>query len=127
MIDFTPLIEHFAQLHAQATDLKTPNPEDYHRIRLAMIGYSRSADIALWDIRHFQFIQNRLDTDLPPDDFSDAWIDFACLALGYLLGLADSGQIETDSDFGVADAQLPGFMWMHSATIEQMNTDAGGT
>ena len=127
LVDFKPIIEDFAQLHASANNLVTPNDEDHHRIKLAMIGFSRATDIAQWDYQHYQFVQNRLDTDLLVDDFSPAWIEFACVSMGYLLGLADAGQLETDSDFRIADAQLPGFMWLHAAEIEQLNAHTDGT
>lgn len=125
-LDFKSLIANFTTLKAQAASLHSPNPEDHRRIKLAMVGFARSSDVTRWGFQHFEFIQNRLETDLSPDCFSPAWIDISCVAMGCLLGLLDAGAFKTDSEFHVAEMQLPGLMWMHAEEIEALSGDVEG-
>ncbi len=46
-------------------------------------------------------------------DFAPRWVEFVCLAFGYLLGLYQEG-LCTESRFSLLEAQLPGFMWLHA-------------
>jgi hypothetical protein len=127
LFDFESLIDDFSECKAFAKNLQPPNAEDHHRIKLAMVGFSRNSDLKHWEHQHYEFVQNRLSTDLSPEEFTPVWIDFACVAMGYLLGLVASGTIKTDSEFQIADAQLPGFMWLHAAEIEALNINTDRT
>jgi hypothetical protein len=46
-------------------------------------------------------------------DFGPRWVEFVCLASGYLLGLYQAGRCD-DRECALFEAQLPGFMWQHS-------------
>lgn len=120
MLDYSPLLKSFHQLRQQAETLPSPNPQDHRRIRLAIVGFGQSSDVSHWGLDKFQFMEDRLQSDLSEDDFSADWIDFACLAMGYQLGCIDAGILKTDEEFRIADAQLPGFMWLHA---EQLSDD----
>ncbi|WDQ18505.1 hypothetical protein [Rhodopirellula sp. P2] len=118
MLDDSRLLGQFKELRAQAAALESPNPDDHRRIKLAIVGFSQSSDWNHWSREHLDFIEGRLETDLHSEGFSPDWIDFACLAIGYILGCVDCGKITTDEEFRIADAQLPGFMWMHAEQFD---------
>ena len=118
--DYQSLLDNFKELRAQADALESSNSEDHRRIKLAIVGFAQSSGWNHWAREHLAFIEDRLQNDLPAEEFSGDWIDFSCLAMGYLLGCFDSGIITTDTEFRTADAQLPGFMWLHA---ERFNRD----
>lgn len=123
LLDYSHLLDNFKDLRAQADTLESSNPEEHRRIKLAIVGFAESSDWNHWAREHLAFIEDRLQNDLRGDEFSDDWIDFSCLAMGYLLGCFDCGKITTDAEFRTADAQLPGFMWLHA---ERFNSDLPG-
>ncbi len=41
------------------------------------------------------------------------WVEFVCLASGYLLGLYQAEKF-SEAECALFEAQLPGFMWQHS-------------
>ena len=45
--------------------------------------------------------------------FDTPWVEFVCLAAGYLLGLLQDGKLSAAQGH-LFEAQLPGFMWLHS-------------
>ncbi|QEG40182.1 hypothetical protein [Roseimaritima ulvae] len=114
LLDFSHLLDNFEELRAQADALESSNPEDHRRIKLAIVGFAQSSDWNHWAREHLGFIEGRLQHDLSQNEFSDDWIDFSCLAMGYILGCFDCGKITTDVEYRTADAQLPGFMWLHA-------------
>ena len=118
MIDYAQLLDNFNELKAQADAVESTNPEDHRRIKLAIVGFSQASNWNQWSREHLDFIEGRLQNDLRSDMFSADWIDFSCLAMGYILGCADGGMIKTDEEFRIADAQLPGFMWLHAAQFD---------
>lgn len=120
LVEYSQLLNNFKELRAQADALESPNSEDHRRIKLAIIGFAQSSDWNHWARDHVAFIEDRLQNDLAAEEFSEDWIDFSCLAMGYLLGGLDSGIIANDAEFCTADAQLPGFMWLHA---ERFNSD----
>ena len=55
-------------------------------------------------------------------DSDDLWIEFVCLAFGYLLGMYQAGQCK-ESDCTLFEAQLPGFMWLHAERFVTVSDD----
>ncbi|EMI40254.1 hypothetical protein [Rhodopirellula sp. SWK7] len=118
--DFQPLLEGFAEtrdsVHSQSERRFDPNDFARH-------GFSLTAPDSAWASDHQQVIDARCAGDLSEESLADhgtaapAWRAFTCLALGCLLGLYQSQQID-DQQFFVADAQLAGFMFLHSPLFE---------
>ncbi|MCA9197558.1 MAG: hypothetical protein KDA87_08480 [Planctomycetales bacterium] len=118
--DFAPLLENFRairdSLHA-ASDRRF-DPIDYARH-----GFALTSAADTWGINHQRFIAERCAGELSDESLTwhestaPVWRAFACLALGYLLGLYQTERI-SDLQFDTADAQLPGFMYLHAPVLE---------
>jgi hypothetical protein len=125
--EFARLLSAFPVARNAARQLTTPNPEDDGDIKMAIVGFSYHRVAADWSRRHYQFIRSRCDGELSDrelhghGDAAAIFRSFACLALGALLGLRDSSQID-ETGFMLGDAQLPGFMYAHLPDIEELDT-----
>ena len=118
--DFQPLLDNFLDtrdaIHSQSS--RRFDPFDFARR-----GFAKTAPADSWAINHQQFIDERCDGELSDDALADhgaaapAWRAFTCFALGYLLGLYQTEQL-VGLQFEAADAQLAGFMFLHSSLFE---------
>jgi len=117
--EWSSLLAKFSQMDQLATAFRSPNPQDDHLVKLAIIGFSASSPTEQWGREEFHAIC-RYRQDMPPAEFSRPWIAFACLAFGHILGLRRSGRISALQEFH-AEALLPGFMSIHVDEIEQLS------
>lgn len=92
------------------------NPEGDADINMAIVGFSYYCRTEEWGHSHYSLIRARCDGELSDRSLemegAAGFRSFACLALGALLGLYASGQID-DVTFSLGDAQLPGFMYAY--------------
>jgi hypothetical protein len=125
--EFARLLSAFPDARSAARQLTTPNREDDDDIKMAIVGFSYHRATEDWSRRHYEFIRSRCDGELSDDALQEhgeaaaIFRSFACLALGALLGLRDSSQID-ETGFVLGDAQLPGFMYAYLPEIEELDT-----
>jgi hypothetical protein len=104
------LYDDLPLIRKRVAELESPNAEDDRPVKFAIVGYSYHRPADSWGREEFEFVTLRrrevADLDTP-------WIEFVCLAAGYLLGLYQQGHY-SDADLRLFEAQLPGFMWLHS-------------
>lgn len=121
-LDFEKLLKGLPRYRRMAQKLVTPNPEDDEFVRAGIVGFSFHQPTESWGKSHFRFLRSRLDLDYGPTSMewygeaAPAHRVFVAMCLGYLLGLHQSGVI-SDDEFTLAEAQLPGFMILHTARI----------
>lgn len=106
---FRQLWDDLPHLREKAAMLESPNPDDDCMIKFAILGYSYHQPTSSWGRNELDFISSRRRQVA---DFDDPWVEFVCLASGYLLGLYQAGQCN-DTEFALFEAQLPGFMWQY--------------
>ena len=104
------LWDDLPQIRVQVAKLESPNPDDDHMVKIAIVGYSYHQPTTSWGRDEFDFIMQRRREVA---DFGERWVEFVCLASGYLLGLHQAGRCG-DAEFLLLEAQLPGFMWQYS-------------
>ena len=107
---FQQLIDDLALIRKRVSELESPNPEDDSPVKFAIVGYSYHQSAESWSREEFEFVAQRRHE---VEDFDEPWVEFVCLAFGYLLGLYQAGRC-SDAEATVFEAQLPGFMWLHS-------------
>jgi len=114
---FARLLEEFPKL-IRAADLldELPREFDVNVVRLAMIGYSFHCNTGTWSDRDAQLVKD-CRAAMPSMAFSPAWISFACLITGYLIGVRRSGRAN-DMEAMLAESLLPGFMIRHRGKLE---------
>ena len=126
MDEFARLLSAFPVARDAARQLTTPNREDDDDIKMAIVGFSYHQATEHWSRDHYEFIRGRCDGELSDDalhghgEAAAGFRSFACLALGALLGLRDSRQID-ETRFALGDAQLPGFMYAHLPAIDALD------
>lgn len=126
MDEFARLLSAFPVARDAARRLITPNREDDDDIKMAIVGFSYHRATEDWSRQHYEFIQSRCEGELSDralhehGEAAAIFRAFACLALGALLGLRDSRQID-DTGFALGDAQLPGFMYAHLPAIDELD------
>jgi hypothetical protein len=115
--EFARLLEEFPRLCAAAELLDGLPPEhDAAVVRLAIIGYSFHCNTGTWSEQDSALVRDCRAT-MPVTAFSQAWISFACLVTGFMIGVRRS---LAASDLGAlhAESLLPGFMIRHRGRIE---------
>ncbi len=107
---FDLLWNELPRIRDQVTQFDAPNPDDDLMVKFAMVGYAFHRRIDAWGCEESAFVASRRRevADLGP-----RWVEFVCLASGYLLGLYQAG-LCNDSEFAHLEALLPGFMWLHA-------------
>jgi len=126
MDEFARLLNAFSVARDVARQLTTPNREDDDDIKMAIVGFSYHRATEDWSRQHYEFIRSRCEGELSDSALREhgeaaaVFRAFACLALGALLGLRDSRQID-DTRFALGDAQLPGFMYAHLPAIDELD------
>ena len=113
---FQRLSDDLPSAREKAAALEWPDPEDDALFRLAIVGYSSHRPASSWGDEERDFVARRRRE---VEDFDPPWVEFVCLASGYLLGLYQSGKF-SEAECALFEAQLPGFMWQHS---ERFTTD----
>ena len=111
---FRRLWDDLPQIQEDVARLESPNPDDDRKVKFAIVGYSYHQTVDSWGRDEFDFVAQRRQEVA---EFEPRWIEFVCLASGYLLGLAKSESIN-DTEFALFEAQLPGFMWLHSERFQ---------
>lgn len=114
MTHFHQLWDDLPQVREKVAQLESPNPEDDRLVKFAIVGYSYHRPVDAWGRDEFEFVVKRRREVA---EFDPRWVEFVCLASGYLLGLQESGAIN-DTEFALFEAQLPGFMWLHSERFQ---------
>lgn len=109
------LLKQFGSFTKVAVEMHSPNAEDDEFIRFAMVGFAEHLSLASWEFEHFEYVRALRD-EVMVDDFSNNWRRFTCLAGGYFLGMLVVNLI-SDAELRVAEIQVPGFMWLHSNTL----------
>jgi hypothetical protein len=115
--DFDELYRNHTELQRLADELKTPNPEDSVFVRAAIVGFSFHVPTEEWERQHLDFVLHKRQTEF--SDYELTKLEaagqragrFACLCLGYLLGLHQAKKISNEQ-FQVAEMQLPGFLML---------------
>jgi hypothetical protein len=126
MNEFAQLLSSFSVARDAARHLCTPNREDDDDIKMAIVGFSYHRATEDWSRQHYEFIRGRCEGELSDRELHEhgeaaaIFRAFACLALGALLGLRDSRQID-DTGFALGDAQLLGFMYAHLPAIDELD------
>jgi hypothetical protein len=110
---FEELLEKIAL--AQQLDL----PGNDLAMKMAIVGYSVNSPVHSWRASHAQFVNQRLEREYSVNalqEFGDEAASirlFVYLCQGYLLGLYETEKL-TDVQFAVAEAQIPGLVFLHS-------------
>ena len=105
-----------------AKGLEKPNVEDDLPIKHAMVGFSYNSATQNWTVGHFEAAKRYLDSNYDDDelkeygDNAEVLRQFAALAYGYLLRRFQEGQVN-DSEFRVAELQIPGIVMLHLPTL----------
>ncbi len=113
------LFEDFQASVAQARQLELPNTNDNMGIKTAIIGFSFSSPRHTWGLHHSNFVKERLEGGYSADSLKEFGAEatsirlFVGLCLGYLLGLYQAEKL-TDVEFTVAEAQIPGLVFLKS-------------
>jgi len=110
MDHFDMLVDDLPDIREKVALLESPNPDDDRIVKFAIVGYSYHQPIGSWGRAEFDFVASRR---LDVAEFGLQWVEFVCLASGYLLGLYQAGRCD-DRECALFDAKLPGFMWQHS-------------
>jgi hypothetical protein len=115
-----PIEDLFLQLRQNVALAKCLDfPECDLTIKTPIIGFSMNSPRESWDSDHRDFVRDRLEDEYTTDDLKDFGDEvnairlFVGMCLGYLLGSRQAGML-TDTEFGVADAQIPGFVFLKS-------------
>jgi hypothetical protein len=88
--EFALLLDDFPRLCRAAELLEDLSREcDVNVVRLAIIGYSFHCNTGTWTERDTQIIKD-CRSAMPSTAFSQAWISFACLVTGFLIGVRRS-------------------------------------
>ena len=122
MTEFGRLLHRFMTYREMANELQSPDPEDDLFVKMAIVGYSFHQPTEAWGIDNLRYIQQRRHDDYSDaqlvefEDRAQSYAQFACLSLGYMLGLFQSGQID-DVEFLRGEALLPGFLALHSGEL----------
>jgi hypothetical protein len=117
---FHQLWNDLPQIREKVALLESPNPDDDRMVKVAIIGYSYYQPIASWGCEEFNFVAQRRREVA---DFDEPWVEFVCLASGYLLGMYRAGRCN-DAEFALLEAHLSGFMWQHSERFTAKLGDA---
>lgn len=104
---FRRLCDDLPAIRAQVAALESPNPEDDRMIKMAIVGYGYHQPVEAWGREEYEFVTKRRQE---VEDQGPLWVEFVCLATGYLLGLYQSGGC-SKREFALFEAQLPGLMW----------------
>jgi hypothetical protein len=107
---FDLLWNDLAEIRKKAALLESPNPQDDRMVKLSMVGYSYHRPIASWGCDEYEILASRRRDSA---DLGPRWVEFVCLVSGYLLGMHQAGRC-SDTEYARLEAQLPGFMWLHS-------------
>jgi hypothetical protein len=107
---FQRLCEDLPQVREMAAAIESPNPEDDRLIKLAIAGYCYHQAVDSWGREELDFVLRRRRE---VEGYDPLWVEFVCLASGYLLGLYQAEKL-SEVEFRLFEAQLPGFMWQHS-------------
>ena len=114
---FAQLLDEFPRLIRAAELLDgLPREQDVNVVRLAIIGYSFHCNTGTWTDRDAQVVKD-CRAAMPSMAFSPAWISFACLITGYLIGVRRSATA-SDMEAMLAESLLPGFMIRHRGRLE---------
>jgi hypothetical protein len=117
LLEFTRLVDQFPRLCEAADLLEGLPPEhDANVVRLAIIGYSFHCNTGTWTEDDSALVRD-CRANMPVVAFSPAWISFACLVTGYMIGVRRSG-IASDLEALHGESILPGFMIRHRGRIE---------
>jgi hypothetical protein len=103
---FQRLCDDLPRARQMAAAIESPNPEDDRLVRLALAGYSFHQAVESWGRDELDSVTRRRRE---VEDFDPLWVEFVCLASGYLLGLYQAGKFD-DAECALFEAQLPGFM-----------------
>ncbi len=107
---FQRLLDDRQRLREMAREIESPNSEDDDLVKLAIAGFCCHRPVEHWGFDEFEFVSQRRHEVA---DFDAPWVEFVCLAAGYLLGLLQDGKL-IEAQGNLFEAQLPGFMWLHS-------------
>ena len=107
---FERLFDDLPSAREIAAAVASSNPEDDLLIRTAIVGYCYHQEAESWGSDELDFVSRRRSEVA---DFDPLWIEFVCLASGYLLGAYQTGMLG-EGECALFEAQLPGFMWQHS-------------
>lgn len=119
---FESLLKNYHHYKASAQRLQSSNEEDTYEIKLGIIGFSLFQPSEKWNYEFYQLLKQRLDGELSSASLgwhgaeASTYAQFACLAIGALLGKFDAGEID-EKGFLLGDAHLPGFMMLHLKEI----------
>jgi hypothetical protein len=98
---------NFKQYLELALVVNTPNPEDTEEIKCAIVGFSVYSATENWDRGHYSFVNSRLTEAPEPYEREVRLLQAMCL--GGLCGMAFERSI-TETEFQLADIQLPGYL-----------------
>jgi hypothetical protein len=136
--------EHFGRLFAdfhdsvaRARQLDGPNLNTDVEIKIAIIGFLINSPEYAWGLNHVSFVRERLEEGYSADNLKEFGGEatsirlFVGLCLGYLLGLYQAEKV-TDAEFSVAEAQIPGIVFLKSGHFlraekeSEQNKSSGG-
>jgi hypothetical protein len=112
---FLKLLDDLPRIRQAVDTLESSNIGDDRAVKFAIAGYSHHRPVESWGRDEAQFVASRRSEVL---DFGLRWVEFVCLATGYMLGLFRSGLL-SDQECDRFEALLPGFMWLHSKQFTQ--------
>src|SRR5262249_49247027 len=102
---FQRLCDVLPAVREAAAAIESPNVEDDNLVRIAIAGYCYHQPVESWGRDERDFVSRRR---CEVDGFDPLWVEFVCLASGYILGLYQAGQL-SEAQFALFEAQLPGF------------------
>ena len=79
-------------------------------MKFAIVGYAQHQPVESWSQGELNFVASRR-RDVK--ELGSSWVEFVCLATGYMLGLFQSGVLNEQQCI-LFETFLPGFMWLHA-------------
>ncbi len=100
--------------------LESPNIEDDRAVKFAITGYAYNRPAESWGREEFDSITPRR---VEVADLGSRWVEFVCLATGYMLGLFQA-RLLTEHECLRFEALLPGFLWLHARQFTEAEPGA---
>ena len=102
------LRRRYDELNCIAQRLESPNDDDTHDVKCAVVGFSLYTPTENWQRDHFDFVRSRLSD--PRDALSAEFVLLEAMCLGAMSGMAYERRI-TEQEFQLMDLQLPGYLF----------------
>jgi hypothetical protein len=107
---FDRLFGDLPLIRAKVAAIDSPNSEFDRPVKFAFVGYLYHQSAECWGRQEFDFVAGRRNEVV---DCDPLWVEFVCLGVGYCLAAFQTARFN-QVEFKVFEAQLAGYMWLHS-------------